>query len=255
MRNKKILAIALLGLLVVVNMNGLCSSFKKDDVNLKNAVLDNEEIVIVAGFQGINEEEEITTLGRGGSDITAVALAAVLKAKECEIYTDVDGVYTADPRYVKNARKIKEISYEEMLELASLGAKVLHSRSVEFAKKYNLKIIGHTPWNLPISSPYKSVRAAALDEFIKCIEVFSKLKVNLVNAHPVVPNDVGDPNIVIKHNIDFFKKIVKKAKKHNIKIMMENTKAIFNELEILGKILDYTKPKRRWATKPTMVLG
>ncbi|MBU0651210.1 aspartate kinase [bacterium] len=102
--------------------------------------LDNNEVVIVAGFQGMNEEEDITTLGRGGSDITAVALAAVLKADVCEIYTDVDGVYTADPRIVKNARKLDRISYEEMLELASLGAKVLHSRSVEFAKRYNIDI-------------------------------------------------------------------------------------------------------------------
>jgi aspartate kinase len=102
--------------------------------------LDKGEIVIVAGFQGINEYGDITTLGRGGSDITAVALASVLKADVCEIFTDVNGVYTADPRIVKNARKLHQIAYEEMLELASLGAKVLHSRSVEFAKKYNVPI-------------------------------------------------------------------------------------------------------------------
>jgi aspartate kinase len=95
-------------------------------------------VVIVAGFQGINEEGQITTLGRGGSDLTAIALAAALKADKCEIYTDVDGVYTADPRVVKNARKLPEISYDEMLELASSGSKVMQSRSVEFAKKYNV---------------------------------------------------------------------------------------------------------------------
>ena len=96
------------------------------------------KVVIVAGFQGINEEGQITTLGRGGSDLTAIALAAACKADKCEIYTDVDGVYTADPRIVKNARKIEEISYDEMLELASLGSKVMQSRSVEFAKKYGV---------------------------------------------------------------------------------------------------------------------
>ena len=96
------------------------------------------KVVIVAGFQGINEEGQITTLGRGGSDLTAIALAAACKADKCEIYTDVDGVYTADPRVVKNARKIEEISYDEMLELASLGSKVMQSRSVEFAKKYGV---------------------------------------------------------------------------------------------------------------------
>lgn len=96
------------------------------------------KVVIVAGFQGINEFGHITTLGRGGSDLTAIALAAALKADKCEIYTDVDGVYTADPRVVPDARKLNEISYDEMLELASSGSKVMQSRSVEFAKKYNV---------------------------------------------------------------------------------------------------------------------
>jgi aspartate kinase len=95
-------------------------------------------VVIVAGFQGINDEGQITTLGRGGSDLTAIALAAALNADKCEIYTDVDGVYTADPRVVKNAQKLMEISYDEMLELASSGSKVMQSRSVEFAKKYDV---------------------------------------------------------------------------------------------------------------------
>jgi len=96
------------------------------------------KVVIVAGFQGINEDGQITTLGRGGSDLTAIALAAAVKADKCEIYTDVDGVYTADPRVVKDARKLAEISYDEMLELASSGSKVMQSRSVEFAKKYDV---------------------------------------------------------------------------------------------------------------------
>jgi aspartate kinase len=96
------------------------------------------KVVIVAGFQGINEDGQITTLGRGGSDLTAIALAAAVRADRCEIYTDVDGVYTADPRVVKDARKLAEISYDEMLELASSGSKVMQSRSVEFAKKYDV---------------------------------------------------------------------------------------------------------------------
>jgi len=102
--------------------------------------LDAGEIVVVAGFQGLSEEEEITTLGRGGSDLTAVALAAALKADLCEIYTDVEGVYTADPNVVPEARKLHRITYDEMLEMASLGAKVLQSRSVEFAKKYGVAV-------------------------------------------------------------------------------------------------------------------
>ena len=102
--------------------------------------LDMKRIVIVAGFQGINKYDDITTLGRGGSDTTAVALAAALHADKCEIYTDVDGVYTADPRIVPNAKKLADVSYDEMLELASLGANVLHNRSVELALKYNVKL-------------------------------------------------------------------------------------------------------------------
>ncbi len=98
------------------------------------------KIVVVAGFQGVDEEGNITTLGRGGSDTTAVALAAALKADRCDIYTDVDGVYTADPRIVKNAKKLDYITHDEMLELASMGAKVLHDRSVIFAMKYNVPL-------------------------------------------------------------------------------------------------------------------
>ena len=100
--------------------------------------LDRNRIVIVAGFQGINKQDDITTLGRGGSDTTAVAIAASLGADLCQIYTDVDGVYTADPRLVPDARKLEAITYDEMLELATLGAQVLHNRSVEMAKKYNV---------------------------------------------------------------------------------------------------------------------
>ena len=104
------------------------------------SLLDAGNIVIAAGFQGIDEQLDITTLGRGGSDTTAVALAAVLGASSCEIYTDVDGVYTTDPRQVEEARRIDQISYDEMLELASLGAGVMHNRSIEFAKKYSVPI-------------------------------------------------------------------------------------------------------------------
>jgi aspartate kinase len=98
------------------------------------------KIAVVAGFQGINEKSDVTTLGRGGSDLTAVAVAAALKADYCDIYTDVDGVYTTDPNMVPQARKLDKISYDEMLEMASLGAKVLQARSVEFAKKYNVPV-------------------------------------------------------------------------------------------------------------------
>jgi aspartate kinase len=102
--------------------------------------LDDGEIAVVAGFQGLSDEDEVTTLGRGGSDLTAVALAAALRADVCEIYTDVDGVYTADPNVVPDARKLARVAYDEMLEMASLGARVLQARSVEFAKKYTVPV-------------------------------------------------------------------------------------------------------------------
>ncbi len=121
--------------------------FKKIDTQRIRHELDNRKIVIVTGFQGVNKYEDITTLGRGGSDPTAVALAAVLHADSCEIYTDVEGVYTADPRIVPNAKKIPEITYDEMLELATLGAKVLHNRSVEMAKKYGVQLVVRSSLN------------------------------------------------------------------------------------------------------------
>lgn len=113
---------------------------KKIDTERLEAELDQKRIVIVTGFQGVDRNQNITTLGRGGSDTSAVALAVALEADLCQIYTDVDGVYTADPRHVKGARKLDEVTYNEMLELATLGAQVLHNRSVELAKKYNVKL-------------------------------------------------------------------------------------------------------------------
>ena len=114
------------------------SRLKRIDSERINVELDRGNVVLVTGFQGVNRYEDYTTLGRGGSDTTAVAIAAAMHADRCQIFTDVEGVYTADPRIVKNARKLKEISYDEMLELASQGAKVLHNRSVEMAKRYNV---------------------------------------------------------------------------------------------------------------------
>ena len=124
--------------------------------------LDKRRIVIVTGFQGINKNADITTLGRGGSDTSAVALAAVLHADLCQIYTDVDGVYTADPRLVKSAHKLDEITYDEMLELATLGAQVLHNRSVEMAKRYNV--------NLEVLSSFSGKPGTKVKEVVKTME-------------------------------------------------------------------------------------
>ena len=122
----------------------------------------NHSIVIVTGFQGLNKFDDITTLGRGGSDTSAVALAAALKADLCQIYTDVEGVYTADPRYVKGARKLEEITFDEMLELASQGAQVLHNRSVELAKKYRV--------NLEVLSSFANKPGTKVKEVVKRME-------------------------------------------------------------------------------------
>ena len=124
--------------------------------------LDKKKIVLVAGFQGINKYDDVTTLGRGGSDTSAVALATALHADLCQIYTDVDGVYTADPRNVAGARKIDEITYDEMLELASLGAQVLHNRSVEMAKRYNV--------NLEVLSSFSGKPGTKVKEVVKTME-------------------------------------------------------------------------------------
>lgn len=163
--------------------------------------LDKKKIVIVAGFQGVNEYNDITTLGRGGSDTTAVALAAALKADVCEIYTDVDGVYTADPRYVKDAKKLNDISYDEMLELASLGANVLHNRSVELAKKYNV--------NMEVKSSFEKIEGTKVKEvsLVEKMLVRGVAKDNDVARISVIgiPDEPGKAyrvfNLLAKNNI------------------------------------------------------
>ena len=120
---------------------------KRIDVDRVKNELEQRKIVIITGFQGVNKYDDYTTLGRGGSDTTAVALAAALHADKCEIYTDVDGVYTADPRKVKTARKLDTVTYDEMLELATLGAGVLHNRSVELAKKFGVQLVVRSSLN------------------------------------------------------------------------------------------------------------
>ena len=139
---------------------------KKVDTERLEKELDQRKIVVVAGFQGMNRYDDITTLGRGGSDTSAVALAAELKADLCQIYTDVDGVYTADPRIVKSAKKLDEISFDEMLELASCGAQVLHNRSVEMAKKYNV--------NLEVLSSLQDVPGTKVKEVTKMEKMLIK---------------------------------------------------------------------------------
>ncbi len=144
---------------VLTDSNYSSSRIRKVNTERIQLELDKKNIVIVAGFQGINRYDDITTLGRGGSDTSAVALAAACHADLCEIYTDVDGVFTTDPRIVPEAQKLDEISFDEMLELASLGANVLHNRSVEMAKKYNV--------NLCVRSSLTRAPGTAVKEAVK----------------------------------------------------------------------------------------
>ena len=170
-----------------------------------HALLDQGNVVIVAGFQGRTSEGQITTLGRGGSDLTAIAMAAALKADLCQIYTDVDGVYSADPRIVSTARKMESISYDEMLELASSGAKVMQSRSVEFAKKFGVVFEVRSSLNdnpgttVKESSPDMEnvvVRGVSLDK--------NQAKVTLLNVpdHPGVAASIFQPLSAAAVNVD-----------------------------------------------------
>ena len=149
MNSLKVPAISLNAFQVAMHTTSVYGNarLKRIDVERIRHELEQRKIVIVTGFQGINKYDDYTTLGRGGSDTTAVALAAALNADACEIYTDVDGVYTADPRKVKTARKLDTITYDEMLELATLGAGVLHNRSVEVAKKFGVQLVVRSSLN------------------------------------------------------------------------------------------------------------
>jgi aspartate kinase len=154
--------------------------------------LNNNRIVIVAGFQGMTVDNEITTLGRGGSDLTAVALAASLNAKICEIYTDVEGVYTADPRIVRNARKLDRVSYEEMLELASLGAQVMQPRSIEVAGKFKIP--------LHIRSSFNNKQGTIISKEVKMMEkvLVSGVAINKNEAKITICDCPDKPGIAAK---------------------------------------------------------
>src|SRR5476649_597851 len=166
-------AVSLTGAMAGIVTDRLHTKAKISNISPKKVLefLDSGHVVIVAGFQGQNDDGHITTLGRGGSDLTAIAMAAALKADSCEIYTDVDGVYTADPRVVPNAKKIDEISYDEMLELASLGAKVMQARSVEFAKKFKVRFEVRSSFNHNPGTVITEEHAAMEDVVIRGVSL------------------------------------------------------------------------------------
>lgn len=215
----------------VVSLTGAQCGIQTSDVHKRARIsgidtariereLADEKIVIVAGFQGVDENRDITTLGRGGSDTSAVAIAAALEAKCCEIYTDVDGVYNADPRVVPTATKMDEVSYQEVLEMASLGAGVLHPRSVELAEKFKMPLIVRSSYNNNEGTIIKEdvkmekvlVRGIALDENIAKISIFEvpdqpgiafKLFSMLASANIHVDMIVQNVNRTAVNNISF----------------------------------------------------
>ena len=199
------------------NQNAIIQSIDKSRIQNE---LNEGKIVIVTGFQGINEKEDITTLGRGGSDTTAVALAAALNAKNCYIFSDVDGVYTADPNTIKEAKKLSALSYQEMLEISSEGAKVLHNRCVEIADKFKIPIITKSTFNDKSGSVISDIIE---EDTIKSI----------------VKKDVSRISIVgngINRNTSGIKKILKIIEKHKLEILELNvteTKVSINFKSIL----------------------
>ena len=156
--------------------------------------LNNGNIVIIAGFQGINKNLDITTLGRGGSDTTAVAIAAAIKAKECYIFSDVDGVYSADPKVLLDAKKLEQISYDEMLEISNEGAKVLHNRCVELGKKYNIPIITKSTFNSNVGT--------VINDKMEDTSVKSIVKNDEISRITVVGQGIINDNSIIKNIID-----------------------------------------------------
>ena len=175
---------------------------KRIDVDRIKYELSNKRIVVVTGFQGVNKYDDYTTLGRGGSDTTAVALAAALRADACEIYTDVDGVYTADPRIVKGAKKLEQITYDEMLEFASQGAGVLHNRSVEMAKKYGVQLVVRSSLNHEEGTVVKEV-ARMEDMFVSgvaCDKNAARIAVTELEDKPGVAFKLF--NHLANHNIN-----------------------------------------------------
>ena len=222
------------------NTNSTYSNARISKVNTERllAELDKNNVVVVAGFQGINKYDDITTFGRGGSDTSAVALAAALGAECCEIYTDVDGVYTTDPRIVPDAIKLDEITYDEMLELASLGANVLHNRSVEMAKKYNVK--------LEVKSSFRKVPGTVVKEVIKMEKMLIRGVARDNDVARIAVIGVEDtPGIAFKLfsalakadiNVDMILQSIGRGGKKDIaftvtKNNMQNTLDIINELK------------------------
>ncbi len=205
-----------------------------DPTKIKDLLAQNF-VVVVAGFQGVGANGEITTLGRGGSDLSAVALAGALRAHLCEIYTDVDGIYTTDPRLVPEARKINEISYDEMLELASMGAKVLFNRSVELAKKYNIPLVTRNSFNHNEGTRITSEEQILEKPIVSGIALDkNQARVNIIDAcdYPGIAGEIFGLLAEANLNIDMIVQTIGKNGKTNINFTLPE-----EDLEVCQQVL------------------
>ena len=244
-------AISLTGPQCGVHAHNNYSKARIKDINTDRLIneLSKGKIVIAAGFQGENEYGDIVTLGRGGSDTSAVALAGAVNAEKCEIYTDVDGVYTSDPRIVPNAKLLNEISYDEMLELASLGAKILHSRSVEIARNYKVPLVVRSSFNNSPGTEVKEldnlekamVRGITLDRNIVKISILGVpdkpgIAYNIFSK--LAESNIGIDMIIQNVNRDLINDISFSVKNEDFKQALQITEDICTEINAKGVIYD-----------------
>ncbi|WP_078809681.1 aspartate kinase [Selenihalanaerobacter shriftii] len=233
----------------VISLTGSQVGIITDDLHTKAKILEidssrlekelaKDQIVVVAGFQGITINDDITTLGRGGSDTTAVALAAKLDADICEIYTDVNGIYTADPRMLDDAVKLPEISYDEMLEMASLGAKVLQPRSVEFAKQYKIKLAVKSSFNYESGTHVKEVEELEKGKVVSGVACnTNEVKISLIGVpdRPGIASKVFNTLAESSINVDMIIQNVHRGEVNDITFTIDDedlsqAKVILNEL-------------------------
>jgi aspartate kinase len=219
---------------------------KQIDAHRAKKVLEKKHVVVVAGFQGVNEQGDVTTLGRGGSDTSAVALAVALEAERCEICTDVDGVYTADPNMVPDARKLDVVFYEEMLEMASLGAKVLQIRCVEVAKKYNMPLIVRSSYNdekgtLICEEDAKMERPQVSGIMYQKNQ--SKITVKGVQDHPGVAAGIFDALSQASVSVDMIIQNISAEGHADISFTLD-TDLLHEAMEVMDKISDTFKPEQ-----------
>ena len=221
---------------IVTDMHHTKARIERIDTEVMKNAIKNGKIIVVAGFQGVNEEGDVTTLGRGGSDLSAVAIAGALKADLCEIYTDVSGIYTTDPRIEPKAKKLDQISYDEMLELASLGAKVLQNRSVEMAKKLNVNLVTRTSFSNEegtLITKEENIMEAPLVSGIALDRNQARISLMGVKDRPGIASDIFNRLATAEVNVD----MIIQNKAHDGNTNIDFTVPV-NDLNNAKKIVD-----------------